>query len=369
MEYIALGLTRDKALKVCGLTKHQYYQLIKSGSRRGAKPSTVTNRIDSGNVEEEPNEQVVEYIKDNHTDPDLRYGYQRMTKALQIQGYIINHKKVYRLMKEHQLLQERRKTDGKQYAKYRIVIPVGPLEVLEMDIKYKWIEMERRHAYILTILDCFTRMALNYHVGMSITQYTIRDVWNELIINHLQPNDMLSKAIQIEVRNDNDKRFSAKMVQKFFSKNHLNQVFIHPYTPQENGHIESFHAILSKSLDRFHFDTLEQLETHLAILYEKYNNTRLHGSIAKLSPRTFWEQWEKGNIARIESPHKKVKFKLLIPYHEISGNGNLREASCLKAATLDGLLNSQKQSERRRVAITTIGTKVTVGRILLNAKL
>ena len=53
----------------------------------------------------------------------------------------------------------------------------------------------------------------------------------------------------IEVRNDNDPRFSAKMVQEFFLKNHLNQVFTQPYTPQENGHIESFHAILGRSLE------------------------------------------------------------------------------------------------------------------------
>jgi hypothetical protein len=30
---------------------------------------------------------------------------------------------------------------------------------------------------------------------------------------------------------------------EFFVENHLNQVFTHPYTTQENGHIESFHAI------------------------------------------------------------------------------------------------------------------------------
>jgi transposase InsO family protein len=31
-----------------------------------------------------------------------------------------------------------------------------------------------------------------------------------------------------------------KLIQEFFKENYLNQVFTHPYTPQENGHIESF---------------------------------------------------------------------------------------------------------------------------------
>jgi transposase InsO family protein len=57
---------------------------------------------------------------------------------------------------------------------------------------------------------------------------------------------LLGRGINIEVRNDNDSRFSAKLIQEFFKENYLNQVFTHPYT-QENGHIESFHAILAKN--------------------------------------------------------------------------------------------------------------------------
>jgi hypothetical protein len=41
-----------------------------------------------------------------HQDSDTDYGYQKMKTALQIKGYNINHKKVYRLMKA-QLLQEK----------------------------------------------------------------------------------------------------------------------------------------------------------------------------------------------------------------------------------------------------------------------
>jgi transposase InsO family protein len=44
---------------------------------------------------------------------------------------------------------------------------------------------------------------------------------------------------------------SAKLIQEFFKENYLNQVFTHPYTPQENGHIESFHAILAKKTTPF----------------------------------------------------------------------------------------------------------------------
>ncbi|GIV35531.1 MAG: hypothetical protein KatS3mg031_3066 [Chitinophagales bacterium] len=47
-----------------------------------------------------------------------------------------------------------------------------------------------------------------------------------------------------------------------FNNFYLQQTFTHPYTPQGNGHIESFHAILSKELDGMHFDNLEELGTN-----------------------------------------------------------------------------------------------------------
>ena len=97
---------------------------------------------------------------------------------------------------------------------------------------------------------------LGWVAAMKITQHTVKTIWEDIIIGHLQPNDMLARGINIEVRNDNDKRFYAKLVQDFFKENCLNRVFTHPYTPQKNGHIESFHAILGRSLDKYHFETI-----------------------------------------------------------------------------------------------------------------
>jgi len=329
MQYMALGMKRDKALQITGLTHHKFYHRKSPGKKRGARPSVSTQHYVDGKWQEAANEEVVEKIKENHRDPDLSYGYRKMSSALQLDGYDINHKKVYRLMRESQLLQLMNKSRKKNYAKYRVIIPEGPLQCLEMDIKYVWIESQRRHGYILTILDVFTRMVLEWHVGLSITQHTVKQVFARVIVNHLQTHDMLSKGIDIEVRNDNDKRFSAQMVQQFFEDNFLNQVFTHPYTPQENGHVESFHAILGRSLDRCHFETLDDLEQHLTLFYHKYNNERVHGSIANLPPSLFWEEWLKGNIKREVMHNNKVRFKSKIPRYQLSGNDHLRESSCL----------------------------------------
>ena len=65
--------------------------------------------------------------------------------------------------------------------------------------------------------------------------------------------------LRVEVRSDNGPQFAARLVKEYFVENHLDQVFTHPYTPQENGHIESFHALLATFLQRHTFWCFEEL--------------------------------------------------------------------------------------------------------------
>lgn len=321
-------------LPVVGISKHQYYYQPK-GKRPGRKPSTTTVKKTGSTTQVLDNSKVVEEIKNLQSDPDLNYGYRKMYFALMQMGYYINHKKVYRIMNENQLLKDRYKRNPKVYAKYRIVCPTQPLELLEMDIKYVWVAEFRRHAYILTIIDTFTRATLDWQYGYTMKAKQVKQSWERVITRFLQPADMLNKEIHIEVRNDNGPQFCAKLIQRFFKENYLNQVFTHPYTPQENGHIESFHAILSDALRKHTFWSLEELGARLSVFYHKYNNLRIHSSIANITPSNFWQFWNNNQITRTVLKNKKVRFTLNIPYQLISGTVNLREVSCINNQTLD----------------------------------
>ncbi len=266
-------------------------------------------------------------MADIKSDPETDYGYKAMTAALMLLGYIINRKKVYRLMDQWQLLHEARKKAPRPYAKYRRVNPTEPLMVIEMDIKFQWVASHQRYAYILTIIDCFTRKVLHWQVAYSIKKNQVISAWQQVILNYLQPHQMPNKEITIEVRNDNDSRFVAKEVQKYMTDNHLNQVFTHPYTPEENGHIESFHAILGKSLSRKDFSTITDLEVHLHGFYDIYNTIRLHGSLDHLTPVMFWNLWKDRLIESIPRKNKPLKHRLKVPHYQLSGNGSLRAAS------------------------------------------
>ncbi len=98
-------------------------------------------------------------------------------------------------MEEAGLLKERHKKMDKTYVKYRIATPEGPLEVLEMDVKYVWVTKERRYAFILTVIDTFTRFVLHWQEGFTMKSRQVKQAWEEVIAKYLQPADLLRKQM------------------------------------------------------------------------------------------------------------------------------------------------------------------------------
>ena len=96
-------MTRDTALQIASLTKHQYYHQPASSKKQGRPKSTHTKKKDKGCEILVEDKFVIDDMIRIDTDPDLRCGTKRMTAQLQIMGYIINKKKVARLMKENGL--------------------------------------------------------------------------------------------------------------------------------------------------------------------------------------------------------------------------------------------------------------------------
>lgn len=347
------GMKRDNVLETCGISKHQFYHQP-SGKKPGRKVTkTTVKSIDDQKVMV-PNAQVIEDIREILKNPLADYGYHRMCGELTLMGYYINHKKVYRLMKKSQLLQPKREAEAKNYVKYRVLCPEGPLRLLEMDIKMVWIEGLRRYGFILTLLDVFTRVVLHWELGFQMRQADVQRAWTKVIEQHLEPNGAKGWETHIEIRSDNGPQFCATKLNQFFEDNYLMRTFTHPYTPQENGHIESFHAILGRALKAKYFADLAQLHTELEEFYLFYNYERIHGSTLKLPPMTFWDQWEKGNVTRtlLEENQRKVRFSLNIQRQEIvrvrhTDIESLKGVSSLDLLGLDAPANPSQNKENQ----------------------
>ena len=161
-----MGLKRVRALNIVGITKHQYYHKPKSGKRGVAASTRIIKHVKDNKVSV-ANAEVVDEIKVIHSEQDIEYGYQKKTVALNINGFHINYKKVYSLMKESQMLRQKSETAKRKFVKYRILMPSGLLELLKMDIKFLWIESARQHGHILKVLVVFTRQVLRWMAAVS----------------------------------------------------------------------------------------------------------------------------------------------------------------------------------------------------------
>lgn len=164
--YVGQGLTVEQATRVAAMSKSTYYYRSK-GSRKGKAPSRFTQYRD-GYVSDQV---VVEHIRNLLSDDFIDYGYKRTCMVLRREGYRINPKKVYRLMRDANLLfpsQQIRPQRKRTFVKYTVPEYERPFATLEMDIKY----VHRKHPakYIFPScrsMPCFVRNKVNHeaHIG------------------------------------------------------------------------------------------------------------------------------------------------------------------------------------------------------------
>ena len=275
--------------KWVALAPSSYYYKPSDG-KPGAKPSTFTLKKDGSVVS---NEQVVEDVKTALNREFCCYGYHNITSDLRDMSYIINHKKVYRLMDENNLLLGKViRTHGKrEFVQYRKINAQRPMEYICLDIKYVWVHGEKRNYYLLTILDVYSRKAL-----CQILQAGIRKMD---VINLFRQINLTYGIKGVTVRNDNGSQFIANDVREFLKTAEAKQEFTHIATPQENSYIEAFHSIVQKEvIEKKEFMSFYEAKITFQNHLIWYNNTRKHGMLGRITPKQKWDNYKNAIIAQ-----------------------------------------------------------------------
>lgn len=258
-----------------------FYYRPKEG-KPGIKASTHTRWGDDLIT----NELVVEIIKEVLAQEFVRFGYKTITKGLQQLGMTINKKKVYRLMKQNKLvLGSGIRVPGKRdFVRFRVVFPTRPMEYLCMDIKYVYIPDERRHQYLLSIMDIYSRRVIEWTLKPSIRKYQV--------VAMLRRIDQRYPLKGVTIRNDNGSQFLALVVRELLENLGAFQEFTHVATPEDNSYIEALHGLLEKELfQRYEYSNQYQAKLLIANYYTFYNTMRPHSSIGYRSPNYVWNQY------------------------------------------------------------------------------
>lgn len=209
-------------------------------------------------------------------------GYRKLTKMLRREhGVYINKKKIYRICRENDLLLEQRSNasrPARRIARNRVV--TGPNQVWEFDLKYGYVEGERRFFFILAFIDVFFRRVVGVHVGLRCQAGNLRNTLARAILA-----EGITAENDLVIRSDNGPQMTSVELSRWLAQleEKLSHEFIPIRTPNKNAHIESFFSILElEFLSVTYFKSFKEAyeRTHNFIRF--YNQERLHGSIGDI---------------------------------------------------------------------------------------
>ena len=282
--FISLGYTKHRVLQLCGVAKSSYYYqpaATATSSKRGVTASEFTL---TGQGTKVSNNVVVADISKLLLEEFVDYGYLKVTYYLQNEkGYIINHKKVYRLMKTARLLNTTRPADksGKQWVKELVPRPEQAFSYWEFDIKFIYIDALGRYAPLLSVVDVYSRYLIGWMLQWSIKKEDVRAFFNVITADYVLPQ-------KVYVRCDNGSQFESSLVQQYFIDSGITQEFTRPATPEQNAHIESYHSILQSAIcNRMEFTSLQHSQQVFGRWEQFYNLRRIHSGIDYKSPVQF----------------------------------------------------------------------------------
>jgi putative transposase len=172
--FISKGFSVKPVLSTAKIARSTWYdqhksRRISSIKPTGRRPTAYSRTKDGRSI---PDTEVISHLKAyRYGTPffDNAGGYRKLSRYLSMDfGININHKKVYRLCSENNLLlpinrlKKRRRT---RCSINRVV--TAPHKLWEFDIKYGYVHGEDRFFYLLAFIDVFSRKVVGFYVGLS----------------------------------------------------------------------------------------------------------------------------------------------------------------------------------------------------------
>lgn len=189
--------------------KHSMFHL-----KRGRKPSRTTDLSLGDEITIVPEDQILALIRDVLGREFVCYGYKKVTKYLQRSGYNINRKKVFRIMKENNLLNH---TYNYRSPARRVVESIVRVNVSnavwEMDIKYIYIQGENRTTYFFAIIDCWE--VVGKYLGYHCTSDDVKKAMDFAFLDR-----GMERISSVRIRSDNGTQFLPRRVELFLSSSH-----------------------------------------------------------------------------------------------------------------------------------------------------
>ena len=229
-------------------------------------------------------------IQSIFTEHRGNYGYRRMTLELRNRGYMVNHKRVQRLMKVLGLSARIRRK--RKYSSYQGEIgkkadnliqrqfeATKPMEKCYTDVTEFAIPASSQKLYLSPVLDGFNSEIIAYNLSTSPNLEQV-----EAMLNQAFSEDHYTNTI---LHSDQGWQYQHQYYHHFLEGKGIQPSMSRKGNSPDNGMMESFFGILKSEMFYGYektFHSLEQLEQAIVDYIDYYNNKRIKVKLKGFSP-------------------------------------------------------------------------------------
>ena len=259
-------------LKISGLAKSSYYEWKEKLSKSNHKDEVLIQKISK----------IVE-------DSKGRYGYRRVTLALKNQGLVINHKRVYRIMKSKGLLCRKFHHKSRKYSSYKGTVGKVAKNILNRNFDVRkpnkvWLtdvtefKVSNKKLYLSTILDLYNSEIISFSLSSSPNISFTNDSLKKALERHREIDGLI-------IHSDQGFHYQHHSWVQVLKEHGIKQSMSRKGNCLDNSPMENFFGILKQEL--FYgrsFEGIDELRQEIESYIHWYNNHRIKSKLKGLSP-------------------------------------------------------------------------------------
>ena len=208
-----------------------------------------------------------------------RFGYRRLYIFLRREGFVVNHKRLFRIYREERLMV--RKRGGRKRAlgtRAPIPVPLRPNDRWSLDFVSDQFACGRRFRMLAIFDDC-TRECLTAVADTSLSGQRVARELDLLLAVRGKPKTIVS---------DNGTELTSNAILSWADQTKVGWHYIAPGKPTQNAFVESFNGRLrDEFLNETLFTSMMQARLALEEWRRDYNTVRPHSRIGWLAPAVY----------------------------------------------------------------------------------